>query len=323
MTTYDQLFGRPLENFEPGDIHRRRPGRAEEWPPLLPAARSALLSWSERTRRDLPWRRTRDPWTVLVSETMLQQTQVSRVIPAFEAWMARWATPEEVSAAPTAEVIGAWHGLGYNRRAVRLQACAATIVRDHGGRVPTDLSDLLGLPGVGPYTARAVLAFAFEAPTGVIDTNSARILARALAGRRLAAREAQALADAAVPEGRSWAWNSAVLDLGATVCTARRPACGRCPLAAADACIWQAQGGPDPSVGTAGASGRQDPFDGSDRQGRGRLVAALRLGPLSPAEVAAAAGWPADPARAARVAAGLVADGLAVGDVQGGYRLPS
>lgn len=271
----------------------------------------------------MPWRRTRDPWAVLVSETMLQQTQVSRVAPAFEAWMARWPTPAELADASTADVIRAWHGLGYNRRAIRLQACAAAVVDDHDGQVPGELTKLLALPGVGRYTARAVLAFAFEAPTGVIDTNAARVLARALVGRPLANREAQAVADAAVPEGRSWTWNSAMLDLGATVCTARRPACERCPLAAAHACAWQARGGPDPAVGTAGSSGRQSRFAGSDREGRGQLVAALRIGPLRSEDVAAAAGWPGDPTRVAAVLAGLIADGLAVGNAKDGYRLPT
>jgi len=282
--------------------------------------RRALLDWSDATRRDLPWRRTRDPWEVLVSEAMLQQTQVTRVAPRYLAFLARFPTPAACAAAPVADVVRAWAGLGYNRRAVDLHRLAAVVVERHGGRLPADLGALLALPGVGPYTARAVLAFAFEVDVGVLDTNAARVVART-AGRRLAPREAQARADALVPPGGGWAWNSAMLDLGATVCTARAPACGRCPVAAS--CGWHGAGAPapDPAVGSAGVGRRQSAYAGSDRQGRGRLVDALRGGPLAWADVAAAAGWPADPGRARRAAATLVADGLAVvGDA--GLRLP-
>ncbi|MGH9266194.1 MAG: A/G-specific adenine glycosylase, partial [Acidimicrobiales bacterium] len=160
-----------------------------------------------------------------------------------------------------------------------------------------------------PYTARAVLAFAFEVDVGVVEVNSARVLARAFAGRALAAGEAQVLADALVPPGRGWAWNQAMLDLGATVCAKTAPRCGQCPLRGG--CAW-AGSGPDPAVGSAGCGGRQSTFAGSDRQGRGRLVDALRRGPVARADVAVTAGWPSDPERAQRVAAGLVADGLAV-----------
>lgn len=180
------------------------------------------------------------------------------------------------------------------------------------------------LAGAAPaYTARAVLAFAYERPVGVLDTNAARVLARAFAGRPLAGREAQILADDSVPPGRAWAWNSAVLDLGATVCAARAPACGRCPLGHADACVWRAAGWPqpDPALGTAGASGVQSRFEGSDRQGRGRLVTALRRGPVAVDRMAATAGWPGDPVRARRVAARLVVDGLAV-MTDGSLQLP-
>ena len=282
--------------------------------------REALLAWSESSRRDLPWRRTRDPWEVLVSEAMLQQTQVARVVPRYAAFLERFPTPAACAAAPVADVLRAWAGLGYNRRAVNLHRLATAVVERHGGRLPADLVALLALPGVGAYTARAVLAFAFEADVGVLDTNAARVLARTT-GRRLGAREAQDRADALVPAGRGWAWNQAMLDLGATVCSARAPACASCPVTAS--CAWQAAGTPepDPATGSAGVSGRQSTFAGSDRQGRGRLVDALRRGPVAWADVAAAAGWPADPERAQRVVGGLVADGLAVaGDA--GIRLP-
>ena len=293
------------------------PGRPYDRPPM----RRALLEWSAVTRRDLPWRRTRDPWAVLVSELMLQQTQVARVVPRYGEFLARFPTAAACASAPMADVVRAWAGLGYNRRAVNLHRLATVVVAEHGGRLPGDLDALLALPGVGPYTARAVLAFAFEADVGVLDTNAGRVLART-AGRPLAPFEAQARADALVPGGEGWAWNQAVLDLGATVCTARTPGCTGCPLAGE--CAWHVAGcaDTDPAVGSAGVGGRQRPFPGSDRQGRGRLVEALRHGPLGWDEVAVAAGWPTDPGRAERVVATLVADGLVVAG-PAGVELPS
>jgi A/G-specific adenine glycosylase len=279
------------------------------------AFQEAVLDWSTSAGewRDLPWRQTRDPWAVLVSEVMLQQTQVSRVVPRWHAFMARFPDPASCAGAPVADVIGLWVGLGYNRRAVQLHRAASAVVARHGGRLPGTLAELQALPGVGPYTARAILAFAFELPAGVVDTNVARILARAVAGRSLSPGEAQATADSLVPVGGSWRWNQALLDLGARHCTSGRPLCDRCPLAVAH-CRWSADGGspPDPACGSAGVSGRQSPFLGSDRQGRGRLVKALQSGPIEADGWAAAAGWPSEPARAARAVASLVTDGLAV-----------
>ena len=272
---------------------------------------TAVLEWSEVARRDLPWRRTRDPWAVLVSELMLQQTQVARVVPRYRAFLSRFPTPAACAAAPVGDVLRAWAGLGYNRRALNLHAAATAIVERHGGQLPAELDALRALPGVGDYTARAVLVFAFERHHGVVETNSARVLARAVAGARLSTREAQSLADALVPGGRSWEWNQAMLDLGATLCTKREPRCEQCPVAFV--CAWR-QGrtaGVDPAVGSAGTSGTQSVFAGSDRQGRGRLVDALRLGPLRSDAIPRAAGWPDDPERAHRVASGLVAEGLA------------
>ena len=286
----------------------------------LTGEQSALLAWGEERRRDLPWRRTRDPWAVLVSEVMLQQTQVARVLPAYESFLARFPTAAACAAAPAGEVVRQWAGLGYNGRAVRLHASARVVTEKLGGCFPDTLDGLRRLPGVGPYTARAVLAFAFEADAAVVDTNVARVLARTT-GRPLTPREVQGRADAWLPPRQAWAWNQAVLDLGATVCTARTWACAVCPLAAA--CAWAAAGNPapDPAVGSAGVSGGQTRFQGSDRQGRGRLVAALRHGPVARADLPAAMGWPDDADRAARVAAALLADGLAVDD--GGHlRLP-
>jgi A/G-specific adenine glycosylase len=271
----------------------------------------ALLAWGERVRRELPWRATRDPWAILVAELMLQQTQVSRVLTRYPSFLARFPDPASCAAAPPAAVVQAWEGLGYNRRAVNLHRAATAIVDEHGGAVPADLPALVALPGVGPYTARAVLAFAFERDLGVLDTNAARFLARAVAGERLRPAAAQRLADEQVPRGAGWAWNQAVLDLGATVCVKRAPRCDVCPIR--EHCTWRLAGypAPDPAEGSAGTSSRQPTFAGSDRQGRGRLVQALRTGPLEVTRIADAAGWPDDPERARRVADGLVGDGLA------------
>jgi A/G-specific adenine glycosylase len=281
-----------------------------------------VLAWSVGARRDLPWRRTRDPWAVLVSEAMLQQTQVARVVPVWERFVSRFPDAPACAAAPVGEVIALWSGLGYNRRAVSLHRAAVAVTERHEGTVPGELAALLALPGVGPYTARAVLAFAYERDVGVLDTNAARVLARAAAGRRLVPAEAQRLADALVPAGRGWAYNQAVLDLGATVCTSRRPRCEVCP--ARPACAWAAGGraAPDPAAGSGGTSARQSAFAGSNREGRGRLVRALRSGPVPAALIAVTAGWPDDPARAAAAAATLLADGLAVRSSGGALVLP-
>ena len=249
---------------------------------------------------------------MLVSEVMLQQTQVARVEPRYAAFMAHFPTVQACAEAPVGDVIGEWQGLGYNRRAVNLHRAACVVVERHGGRLPDELDALLALPGVGAYTARAVLAFAYARPVGVLDTNVGRVLARRR-GRSLGRAEAQRLADESVPSGQAWAWNQAMLDLGATVCTPE-PACQHCPVRSS--CAWRAAGlaAPDPARGSAGVSGPQSRFDGSDRQGRGRLVAALRLAPVERADLARVAGWPDQPDRSDRVAAGLVADGLASWD---------
>lgn len=278
------------------------------------------MRWAEANLRQLPWRETRDPWGVLVSEVMLQQTQVDRVVGRWEQFMARFPTPRATADAGVAAVVGEWAGLGYNRRAVALHRAAEACVANHGGAVPCDLDALLALPGVGPYTARAVLAFACEADVGVVDTNVGRILAR-LVGRRLAPAEAQRLADRLVPAGRGWVWNQTVMDLGATRCISRAPRCATCPVRRW--CAWAGGPGPDPATGSAGVTSPQSRFEGSDRQGRGRLVDALRRNGSVPAgALAGVAGWEGDTARAARVAAGLVADGLAADDGNGGLRAP-
>jgi A/G-specific adenine glycosylase len=288
-------------------------------PPALTRRQSDLLAWWEGQRRDLPWRATRDPWEVLVCEVMAQQTQVARVAERWRPFLERFPSPAALAAAPASEVVRWWSGLGYNRRALALHRAATAVVRDHGGALPRDLGALLALPGIGPYTARAVLAFAFEEGYGVVDTNTARVLAR-WSGRSLRAGEAQAAADEAVPYGRAWAWNQAMLDLGATVCTRRAPRCERCPVASG--CAWAAAGAPepDPADGSAGVSGSQSRFHGSDRQGRGRLVAALTSREVAQTELADVMGWPDDPVRAERVAATLVGDGLVARDGET-YRL--
>ncbi len=273
-------------------------------------------------RPELPWRATRQPWAVLVSEVMAQQTQVGRVVPVYRRFLAAFPTPTDCAAAGLGDVLKAWRGLGYNRRAASLHRAAVIMVREHGGSVPSRLPELQALPGVGTYTARAVLAFAFGADVGVVDTNAGRVLSRAVAGRSVGAREAQALVDTMVPAGRGWGFGQALLDLGAMVCVAGAPRCGECPLRRR--CRWRAAGQrpPDPARGSAGASAGQGRFEGSDRQGRGRLVDALRRGPVSPRDLAAAAGWPDDPRRARRMADALVAEGLAARRPDGTLRLP-
>jgi A/G-specific adenine glycosylase len=295
-------------------------------PPVLDdrvlALRRSLLDWYAVEARPLAWRTTRDPWRILVSEIMLQQTHATRVEPLWLAFCARFPTPAALAAAPVGEVLTWWRGLGYNRRAVNLHRAAATVVERHGGTLPDDLDALLALPGIGPYTARAVLAFAFERDHGVVDTNAARFLARAVAGERLSAARAQRLADGEVPPGQGWAWNQAVLDLGATICTKRRPRCGTCPIAGS--CTWAASGfaAPDPAEGSAGTSGRSSTFAGSDRQGRGRLVQALRTGPVELSRLAELTGWTEEPERARHIADRLVGEGLAE-YVDGSLALPA
>lgn len=266
----------------------------------------ALLAWARPRLRDLPWRRTRDPWRVLVAEVMLQQTGVVRVLERYGEFCSRFPTPAACAAAPAGAVIEAWRGLGYNRRALHLHAAARRISADGG--FPTSLEGLLALPGVGPYTARAVLALAFERDVGVVDTNVGRVLAR-LAGRRLTRAEAQRTADSLVPANQAWLWNQALFDLGATVCTRRAPGCVPCPVQ--QHCAWRGKG-PDPADGSAGVSVAQAPFEGSDRQGRGRLVEALRAGPRPAAAAPRLMGLEDDPPRARRIVASLLRDGLVV-----------
>ena len=253
----------------------------------------ALIAWGERHRRDLPWRATRDPWAILVSELMLQQTQVPRVIPKYHAFLREFPTSAACAAAPLADVVRAWAGLGYNRRAVNLHRAACAI---GDGPFPATLDGLLALPGVGAYTARAILTFAFEQDVGILEVNTTRVVMR-LTG----AAATQATADVLVPDGQGWAWNQAMIDLGATVCHRHDPKCHECPVRRW--CRAPGAEAPPPTL--------QSRFEGSDRQGRGRLVDALREGAVAWDDVPLAMGWPHDPARAHRVADTVLRDGMA------------
>lgn len=278
----------------------------------------ALLEWAGENLRDLPWRSTRDPWAVLVSEVMLQQTQVDRVMQRHREFLELFPTPRACAAAPLAEVIRLWDGLGFNRRAVNLWTAAGQITERHDGRVPDDLTQLLDLPGVGPYTARAVLAFAFEHDVGVVDTNVGRLLAR-WTNRRLTPRQAQDLASSLVPDNAGWLWNQGLFDFANAQCTRRSPGCDHCALDSV--CAWQGRGD-DPAARSAGVSTPQSRFEGSPRQVRGQLVKALRTRALSTDALDdfATQAYPIEEIRS--LAAGLVSEGLA--EWRGGkLRLPS
>jgi A/G-specific adenine glycosylase len=248
---------------------------------------TALLSWFAEHGRDLPWRRTRDPYAILVSEVMLQQTQVARVVERYGPWLERWPAPADLAAAPAADVLRAWSGLGYNRRALNLQNAARRVV-ELGG-FPRDVDALERLPGIGPYTARAIACFAFGAEVTALDTNVRRVLERSLGTTGVAP-----------PAGRAWDWNQALFDLGAQVCLARVPRCERCPLA--ESCPSRGQ--------TFAPLRRQSRFEGSRRQSRAALVRELAHGPC------ADGGYDRD------VIDSLLADGLAVRRADGLLALP-
>jgi A/G-specific adenine glycosylase len=275
--------------------------------------RRRLLVWGDQHRRDLPWRRTRDPWRILVSEVMLQQTQVARVVPHYERFVGTFPTPSACARTGPAEVVRLWSGLGYNRRALNLHRTARIVVAEHAGTLPTGDAALRALPGIGAYTARAVRAFAFGEDVATVDTNAVRVLARCVAGSPLSVRSAMELGDRLVPKGRSWEFNQTIFDLGATICAAM-PICARCPLRRQ--CTWRADVAEDPSHApdpwrTSTTARPQSAFAGSDRQGRGRLLDALREGAVGRPGLAEACGWPGDPARAERIASALVDEGFA------------
>jgi len=235
-----------------------------------------LLNWYTRLGRDLPWRRTRDPYAILVSELMLQQTQVDRVIPKWHEWLAAFPTLATLAAAPTSEVIRLWSGLGYNRRAINLQRLAQAVLAHHGGRIPDDVAELKSLPGIGPYTAGAVAAFAHNRPVAMVDVNIRRLLHRLFVGAevpdyRVSEAEIWVIARAVVPPGRSADWHQALMDLGATICRPR-PRCDDCPVR-----VW-CRAAPEFAALPADAprpTRSQGRWEGSNRQYRGRVLRAL------------------------------------------------
>ena len=279
-----------------------------------------LLQWGLPQLRNMPWRETQDPWHVLVSEVMLQQTHVPRVLPRFERFVELFPTPRACAAAPLADMLVEWQGMGYPRRCKNLQLAAQMMVDRFDGEVPQTLNELLELPGVGPYTARAVLTFAFDADVAVVDTNVARVLAR-ISGKVLNARASQEMADAWLPVGFSRDWNQVMMDFGATVCTARKAHCEGCPVFAQ--CVWK--GGVDnemdPAKTSAFTSKPQAKFAGSDRQARGKLMKALTVSGVSQERLVAVMEI-ADAERALRLAQALVKEGLVEYSSQV-YQLPS
>lgn len=294
--------------------------------PVPPADLTALhlpvTAWFEANARDLPWRRpAAGAWGVMVSEFMLQQTPVSRVLPVYEQWLARWPRPAALAAEPPGEAVRAWGRLGYPRRALRLHAAAAAVTERHGGEVPDDHAALLALPGVGEYTAAAVASFAYGRRHAVLDTNVRRVFARALTGVQYPPNATTAaerrLAERLLPDDEATAarWAAATMELGALVCTARTPGCGRCPIAGR--CAWRLAGFPAHD----GPPRRGQSYAGTDRQVRGRLLAVLReaTGPVEQAVLDRV--WD-EPVQRARALDGLVADGLVEPVAEGVYRLP-
>jgi A/G-specific adenine glycosylase len=284
---------------------------------------AAVHHWYSANARDLPWRRPdATPWSILVSEVMLQQTPVSRVLPAHAAWLQRWPDPASLATVSPADAVRQWDRLGYPRRALRLHASAGLITTRFAGEVPASPDDLRTLPGVGAYTAAAVASFAFGGRHPVLDTNVRRVLARVVTGTALPAPTPTAaerqLAERLLPaDGRLAAqWSVGVMELGALVCTANRPRCGDCPLVGE--CTWVRRGRPPLPFR------RPVPrYHGSDRQCRGHVLAALRASPGPIAADVLAAVWP-DGAQLARALAGLIDDGLVTTHgADGSFSLPS
>jgi len=286
----------------------------------MPDLATPLIAWYRDCARDLPWRRPGfSPWGTLVSEFMLQQTPVNRVIPHLDAWLARWPRPADLAAEAPAEAVKQWANLGYPRRALWLHR-AATEIRDrHDGEVPRDVDSLLALSGIGDYTARAVAVFAYGDRHPVVDTNTRRVLARAIGGASQPGPPAKgdlASMDAILPFDPAEAAivNAATMELGAVVCTARSPTCKACPIA--HVCAWRSAGYPD----TGDTRRTQARYEGSDRQARGAVMKALRdASPLPLADVLA--GWH-DERQRDRAIDSLIADGLAEAD-DGMLRLPA
>jgi A/G-specific adenine glycosylase len=281
------------------------------------------IEWYDRNARDLPWREPGvGAWAVLVSEVMLQQTPVARVLPAWRAWLARWPTPAALAADQPGEAIRMWGRLGYPRRALRLHECATALVDRHGGQVPTELDELLALPGVGEYTARAVATFAYGQRHPVVDTNVRRLVARAVAGEPDAG-PATSRADLAavarlLPSQPALAARASVafMELGALLCTARTPRCTDCPLWRM--CGWRRAG----RRAASGPSRRPQRYAGTDRQVRGLLLAVLRESPAPVERARLDLVWP-DAVQRDRALAGLVADGLVAPATGDRYALPA
>jgi A/G-specific adenine glycosylase len=289
----------------------------------MPSLAEAAARWYATAARDLPWRRPgTSAWAVLVSEIMLQQTPVARVLPAWSSWVARWPTTDSMAAAPAGDAVREWGRLGYPRRALRLHECARAVTAGHGGEVPNRLEDLLALPGIGTYTARAVAAFAYGQRHPVVDTNVRRLVARAHSGRPDGGPSTTtadlALVETLLPTepARAAVASAALMELGAVVCTARSPACERCPLA--KVCAWRRAG--RPGAGATRTS-RVQRYAGTDRQARGALLAVARgaVGAVSSAAFAAA--WP-ETAQRERALHGLVTDGLLVPSGSDAFALP-
>jgi A/G-specific adenine glycosylase len=286
--------------------------------PQIPA--DELLQWYERSRRDLPWREPGvSAWQILVSEFMLQQTPVARVLSIWPDWVRRWPTASATAAASAADVLRAWGKLGYPRRAKRLHECATVIARDHGDVVPDDVDTLLRLPGIGSYTARAVACFAYRQPVPVVDTNVRRVVARAIhgqadAGAPSAARDYEDVLALLPNDKTAPQFSVALMELGATVCTARTPRCGLCPLVR---CAWRRAGYPS----APGPARRVQTYAGTDRQVRGRLLDVLRAkdSPVTRAELDLA--WLTDCGQRDRALDSLLVDGLVAQTVDGRFAL--
>lgn len=283
------------------------------------ALQQPVLDWYAEAARDLPWRRPgTSAWAVMVSEFMLQQTSVARVLPVYEAWLERWPTPAALAAEPSGEAVRAWGRLGYPRRALRLHACAVAITAQHAGEVPDGYDDLRALPGIGDYTAAAIASFAFGRSHAVLDTNVRRVLGRAVSATEFpppaVTRAEKELATSLVPVDRPELWAVAVMELGALVCTAANPRCDACPIVAQ--CAWHGAGRP----AYDGPPRRGQTYAGTDRQCRGRLLAVLRETHAVVPRSRLDAEW-ADAAQRERALAGLLADGLVVTRA-GGYALP-
>jgi A/G-specific adenine glycosylase len=274
-------------------------------------AQQHILSWYRSYGRDLPWRGTRDPYRILIAEVMLQQTQVDRVLPKYDQWLAAFPTLARLAEAPTAEVIRLWAPLGYNSRAVRLQGIARQCVEAFGGQMPRSFNELRQLKGVGRYTAGAIACFAYEQPATFWDTNIRRVLTRLFHGHDVELSEAaiEALATEVLPAGQAYHWHQALMDLGATVCTSRNPRCDRCPAmdtcAAHPAILFAPR-----AVAEHRAQYNAQPFETTNRYFRGRAIDALReRSPLALPELALHLGRH-EPAWLEKLIAGLERDGL-------------